>query len=207
MLTVANMHFEATLKDLAAADPYFLEFETTHWGATTGENRWADFDVVVIASLLYRPREWAANAIACQLGLAQGLNHLSKKQKGNRIDSLINSKIAVEIIQAVYRSRIRRVIAVDGRCQPADLFLMLPSDERGDQIKGMILDELPGVKMVEWDFGAFERTRKPKGTDQLKEAAFLRALEDLPPGRTPLSESFPWLGSIDNPGTRPGSRS
>ncbi|MCP9934937.1 hypothetical protein KBZ08_13535 [Cyanobium sp. Candia 9D4] len=194
VLVVSHQNLETVLMDLSIADPHFQQFDTTHWGATTGENRWSDFDTVVIASCFYRPREWAANAICSQPGLAEGLEHLNHREKTSLVESMVNSKVAVEMIQAFYRCCIRRVIDVEGRCHKADLFVLLPSDERGDQIEEMILAELPNVKVSDWIFSGFEQTRKPRGTDQLKEAAFLRALEDLPTGKTPLGEFLELVG-------------
>ncbi|WP_159819290.1 hypothetical protein [Cyanobium sp. Copco_Reservoir_LC18] len=198
VLVVSHMNLENVLKDLAQADPYFQEFETTHWGATTGENRWSDFDTVVIASSFYRPREWAANAICSQLGLAEGLDHLSRREKTSLVEAMVNSKVAVEIIQALYRSRIRRVIDVEGRCHQADLFVLLPAGEKGNDIRRMIIDELPNVQVSDWSFSGFERSRQPKGSDLLKEASILRALEDLPVGRTPVSEFLELVGISRN---------
>ncbi|MBW4529441.1 MAG: hypothetical protein KME02_02015 [Aphanothece saxicola GSE-SYN-MK-01-06B] len=188
VLFVANISVENCLTDLSQADPYFDQFETTHWGATTGENCWADCDAVVIASCFYRPPEWAANTLCSQLGLAEGLEQLSRRGHSSLVKKMINSKVAVDMIQALYRSQIRRVIDGGGRCHPTDLFVLLPSDERGDSIKAMLLDELPNVTVKEWDFSGFIRARKPKGNDLLKEAAFLRVLVNLPVGRTRLVE-------------------
>jgi hypothetical protein len=187
VLVVAHQDFANCLIDLHNQNPYFTEFDTTHWGNTTGKNTWNQFDTVVIASCFYRPREWAINSIAAQSGInPQILSQLNSKDKKTLASRLITSKVAVDTIQALFRSRIRHVIDEVGNCDRADLFVLLPEDRDnqsdGTDIRQSIIDELPGAKVLEWDFNGYDRKRRPRPDTSLRETEILNQLRLIAPG-------------------------
>jgi hypothetical protein len=198
VLVCGHIKLENDLIDIAKADPYFSAFHTSHWGATTGRNDWRDCDVAVSASCNFRDRAWAASAVMTSIGVAEGLKHLNRRARESLVSQLIHSKVAVDILQMVFRSRIRKVTDKEGGCQPADLFILLPKDNderpgegKGSYMRERILNELHGAEVKEWKFDGYSKksvTRQPAKEVFIKETAILRYLEALPTGMTPTSD-------------------
>jgi hypothetical protein len=195
VLVCGHIKLENDLIDISKADPFFSAFHTSHWGATTGRNDWRDCDVAVSASCNFRDRSWAASAVMTSTGVAEGLKHLTRKTRESLVSRLIHSKVAVDILQMVFRSRIRKVTDVDGGCEPTDLYILLPKDNdlnpeegRGSFMREKILNELPGAKVKEWMFDGYAKKSNKKLPILLKETAILNYLKALPTGRTPKSD-------------------
>ena len=128
VLVCAHMVLENDLADIAKSDPYFVAFHTSHWGRTTGLNDWRDCDVAVSASCNYRDPGWATSALMTSIGVTKGLDELNRRKQRGLVQQLINSKVAVDCLQMLFRTRIRQVTDVDGGCQPTDLYILLPKD-------------------------------------------------------------------------------
>jgi hypothetical protein len=195
VLVCAHMALEADLADVAKADAYFAAFHVTHWGRTTGLNDWRDCDVAVSASCNYRDPAWASSALMTSIGVTKGLEELKKRQQRGLVQQLINSKVAVDCLQMLFRTRIRQVSDSSGGCLPTDLYILLPKDSsknpdgRGADIRRRIIAELPGATIKEWSFDRFTKMGRRKSKDTiLRETAVLRYLESLPPGRTPKQD-------------------
>ena len=50
------------------------------------------------------------------------------------------------------RVRLRKVIDEQGRCAPTDVFIVLPTGERGTEILQYIRQELPSISVQDWSF-------------------------------------------------------
>jgi hypothetical protein len=81
------------------------------------------------------------------------------------------------------------VIDTHGGCEPADLFLMIPNDYRGDDIIKRVTAEMPGVSLKEWKFRGYSMTaaQADKRLEDSTEVAIRRWLSELPSGKTPAN--------------------
>jgi hypothetical protein len=195
VLVCAHMTLENDLADVAKGDPYFDAFHTSHWGRTTGLNDWRDCDVAVSASCNFRDPSWATSALMTSIGVTRGLEELNRRKQRGLVQQLINSKVAVDCLQMLFRTRIRQVSDVNGGCKPTDLYILLPKDSdsnpcgRGADIRRRILAELPGATIKDWSFDRFSKMGRRKSKDTLlRETTVLNYLESLPEGRTPKQD-------------------
>jgi hypothetical protein len=131
VLVCGHKGIEDCFKGLHRTTPHFQEFHVAHWGAATGSNEWRECDTVVVSSLLYRDHGWAASGITSRLGLQDGLKALQDESKESAAKKLANSKTAIDVLQLLFRCRIRKMKDAEGGCEPADLYLMISDDFRG----------------------------------------------------------------------------
>ena len=122
----AEDHYKGLAKDFKKDG--FADFQVAHWGAVTGSNDWKLCDTVVVTSLPYRPHGWAAGALTTRLGITGGWSALRDESKDSAAKALANSKTAVDVLQLLFRFRIRRMVDANGGSDAADLFLMIPND-------------------------------------------------------------------------------
>ena len=195
VLVCAHMRLENDLADVAQSDPFFASFQVTHWGRTTGLNDWRDCDVAVSASCNFRDPAWATSALMTSIGVTRGLEELNRRKQQGLVQQLINSKVAVDCLQMLFRTRIRQVSDTNGGCKPTDLYILLPKDAaanldgKGADIRRRILAELPGATVKEWAFDRFSKMGRRKSKDTLlRETTILNYLESLPEGRTPKQD-------------------
>jgi hypothetical protein len=195
VLVCTHLTLENDLADVAKGDPYFDAFHTSHWGRTTGLNDWRDCDVAVSASCNFRDPSWATSALMTSIGVTRGLEELNRRKQRGLVQQLINSKVAVDCLQMLFRTRIRQVSDVNGGCKPTDLYILLPKDSdsnpcgRGADIRRRILAELPGATIKDWAFDRFSKMGRKKTKDiLLRETTVLKYLESLPLGRTPKQD-------------------
>jgi hypothetical protein len=143
----------------------FTRFAVAHWGAVDGRNDWKDFDAAVIFGLPYRPQTWATNMF-CALQGAQDdgwLRSSEWKHYTNVRKVMEQRQMSVSIIQAINRICCRRVIDAEGNCPTADIYIVLPQDGLGDGILDDIRADMPGLRVVPWEFELDGPTvRKPR---------------------------------------------
>jgi hypothetical protein len=190
VLVCGHKGIEDHFNYLHKTDPYFDEFHVAHWGAATGSNEWKECDTVIVVSLPYRDHGWAASTLTTRLGVIEGLKALQDESKESAAKLLANSKTGVDVLQLLFRSRIRKVINTKGGCEPADLYLMVSNDYRGDDIIKRVTAEMPGVNLKPWKFLGFSMTAA-EADNRLKnssENAIVRWLDQLPTGKTPASD-------------------
>ncbi|MGY4168356.1 hypothetical protein [Bradyrhizobium sp. USDA 4529] len=144
---------------------HFSRCSVGHWGAVDGRNTWQDFDAAVILGLPYRPQTWATNMF-CALQGAQDDKWLQSpewKQFKNVRTEMEQRQMSVSVIQAINRICCRRVIDAEGRCPPADIFIVLPRDAMGDAVLDDIKADMPGICVQPWDFAIDTvKERKPR---------------------------------------------
>ncbi|OIQ63141.1 hypothetical protein GALL_553200 [mine drainage metagenome] len=98
---------------------------------------------------------------------------------------MIVKDTAASVVQAINRVRCRRVVDAQGGCQKTDVYIVLPSDWRGDEILQAIHLNMPGIKEVPWDF-------EPDGPKVYvprtgsASASILGLVRDMPPGSITL---------------------
>lgn len=144
----------------------FSECSVGHWGAVDGRNTWQDCDTAVILGLPYMPQTWATNMF-CALQGAQDDKWLQSpewKQFKNVRKEMEQRQMSVSVIQAINRICCRHVIDAEGRCPPADIFIVLPQDAMGDAVLDDIKADMPGIDVRPWDFALDPaKERKPRG--------------------------------------------
>ena len=88
----------------------------------------------------------------------------SDKRKWKRHEdvrkSLKNGQIITSIIQAINRVRCRKVTDTEGNCPDTDVYLMLPDDGITKETLEGIRKEMPGIRIVSWNFSLAKRQVK-----------------------------------------------
>jgi hypothetical protein len=127
---------------------------SAHWGALDGSNAYKDFDTAVIFGLPFRDHIWGTNVFFAFQGVQDDDWHKnpSWKMHANVRELLQRRHLAMSIIQAMGRVRLRKVIDEHGRCAPTDVFIVLPTGERGTEILRYIRQELPNITVRDWPF-------------------------------------------------------
>jgi hypothetical protein len=172
-----------------AADLPFAQVAKAHWGAVDGSNAYADCDTAVIFGLPFRDAvTWPTNVFFALQGV-QGddwLDNPTWKGQVNLRELMVRRQLSASVIQAINRIRCRHVTDDHGGCPPADVFIVLPSGARGEDILAAIRREMPGLQVVDWPFdpdGPKVRKRKA-GTPHERLLTFMG---NRAPGRTPLN--------------------
>lgn len=143
----------------------FAQFSIGHWGKVDGSNAWKDFDTAVIFGLPYRDQVWSNNTFFALQGFREDEWFEEPRWKAYRdVRKVMRQRqLSVSIIQAIGRIRLRRVVDEHGKCPPADVFIVLPRNEEGDEVLRDILLDLPGIKVVDWGFSMDgPKVRKPR---------------------------------------------
>jgi len=164
---------------LSSFAPKFT-METTHWGKTTGSNEWQDFDTVVIFGIPYRPPTWPINTFfACQgpqsTRWLQDPDYREFKNHKDIKAALTNGQYVVDIVQAINRFRSRRTIDSDGNCPEADVRILTPNNDVGNEIINGIKTNMPGIKDRNWPYKG--QTRKVRRSNH--ELALVKFLEGM----------------------------
>ena len=120
--------------------------EVAHWNAITGLNDWKDFDTCIIVGLNHKPKSYAqnrliANTSSKEIAFGEEQNILN--------NSIEDSAILAEIIQAMNRIRIRNIVDLKGNCKPADIYIMLPS-LNSTIYKKQISGHMPNIQFKDW---------------------------------------------------------
>jgi len=179
---------DALKQDALSGAQLFARFDIGHWGAVDGRNDWASCDTAVIFGLPYRDPVWSTSQFFALQG-PQDDEWIKNPVWNEHADVrrvMEQRQMSVAIIQAVNRVCCRRVIDAQGRCPPADIFIILPKDKTGDAILKDIHADMPGLIEVPWAFKLDGETVKKvrKGTSH---EALIAYMGERPSGDTPLS--------------------
>jgi hypothetical protein len=171
-----------------ASELPFAKVAKAHWGAVDGSNEYADCDVAVIFGLPFRDAvTWPTNVFFALQGV-QGDDWLDNPTWNGHVnvrEHMVRRQLSASIIQAINRICCRHVTDDHGGCPPADVFIVLPSGERGEDILGAIRREMPGLNVVDWPFdpdGPKVRGQN-NGTPHERLLTFM---DNRPPGRTSM---------------------
>lgn len=169
--------------------PQFSQFSIGHWGKVDGSNAWKDFDTAVIFGLPYRDQVWSNDTFFALQGFQEDEWFGEPRWKHHRDVRRVmrQRQLSVSIIQAIGRIRLRRVVDEHGKCPPADVFIVLPKSQEGDEVLQDILTDLPGLKLADWDFSMDgPKVRKPrKGSSH---EALIAYMEQRLPGAVSMSK-------------------
>jgi hypothetical protein len=173
----------------------FARLDIGHWGAVDGRNDWASHDTAVIFGLPYRDSVWSTNQFFALQGHQddEWIKNPVWNEHENVRRVMEQRQMSVSIIQAINRVCCRRVIDAQGRCPPADIFIILPNDKIGDAILKDIRADMPDLKKVPWLFELDGKKAKQarKGTSH---EALITYMTNRLPGQTPLSDVKRELG-------------
>jgi hypothetical protein len=193
-LTPERMVFFCVHKDVEHQLPErdelpFAETAYAHWGAVDGSNEYKHFDTAVIFGLPFRDTIWATNAFFAIQGVQDDdwLDNPTWKNHPNVREKMIRRQLSASIIQAIGRIRLRKVIDVHGRCEPADVFIVLPSGDRGTDILADIRRDLPGIEVVDWPFELDGPKVRVRSSGSLPHERLLTFMKNRQPGRTSMN--------------------
>ncbi|WP_316186332.1 MULTISPECIES: hypothetical protein [unclassified Bradyrhizobium] len=177
------------LKDLALTySTDNLPLRVGYWGAVDGSNEWNACDVAVIFGLFWQDLTRPINNVFAIDGPRDTawLKAPSFNDHDNILQVIQNKEVAVSVVQAINRIRVRKVVDEGGRCEKADIYILLPKDSRGDVILQDIHANMPGIKEVAWEFepdGAKVYAPRSNSTADV----VIEMMRTREPGRTPLS--------------------
>ena len=119
-----------------------------------GSNEFKDYDTLVIFGLPFRDNVWGTNVFFVFQGPQGDDWHDNPSWNGHaNVRELLQQRhLAASIVQAIGRVRLRKVIDIQGRCAPTDVFIVLPTGERGSKILRYIRQELPNVSVQDCAF-------------------------------------------------------
>lgn len=159
-LVVTHKEVEPILQKHATDD-----MSLAHWGAVDGSNQWRDCEAVVLFGLPYMPDTWSANVfMALQHPTStEWLNDPSERAWGDYQDirkALEIGQLVTDMVQAINRIRVRKVVDSEGNCPEAEGYLLLPRGQDGVDILNGITKAMPGVVIKEWSYRNQQRKRK-----------------------------------------------
>jgi len=153
-LIVTHDYNEPTFKIEVAKSFSDKVVDYAHWGAITGLNNWNDFDTCVIAGLNHKPVSFAQNRVL----ISTGSEEIAFGEDQNSLnDSIETSILLAELIQAMNRIRIRKIVDDKGNCLPAKIYVLFP--KRHEAIfKQHIKAQMPNIHLHEWNGYAVKST-------------------------------------------------
>lgn len=120
--------------------------DVVNWGAVTGLNKWQDFDTCVVIGLNHKPVSFVQNRVL--------INSNEDEAFGNNqsvyYDKIKITDLTSEIIQAINRIRVRKIIDAKGNCDTANIYLTLPSYDT-DFYKYVISQHMKDIQIHDWN--------------------------------------------------------
>lgn len=146
-----------------------FEMSTGHWGAIDGLNDYQHCDTFVCFGLPYRDRISSNNTyLACKGPQGDEWFQQKSKRADHGYDDIRRAieqqQMAVDVIQALNRIRVRRVVDTEGNCEKSDCYLLLGKDEASDKLLDNIRKAMPGIVIKEWPLKLeeAEKASRPK---------------------------------------------
>jgi len=115
----------------------------------------------------------------------------------NLREHMVRRQLSASIIQAINRICCRHVTDEHGGCPPADVFIVLPSGERGADILAAIRREMPGIQVTDWPFDP-DGPKVRKRDAGTPHGRLLTFMENRAPGRTSMQVIARELGLKPN---------
>jgi len=178
-----------------------FEMRTGHWGAIDGRNDYRDCDTFVCFGLPYRDRITSSNIYFAFKG-PQGddwLQQPSKRADHGYADirqAIEEGQVAADVIQAINRIRVRRVIDEHGNCEPANCYLLLGQDALSERLLESIRKAMPGITIKDWSLAIDQKEAKPKGTRNYHRSRYAESLCKFLEGRSSGKWSASQLRSL-----------
>ena len=132
-----------------------FELHLGHWGAIDGLNSFQECDTFVGFGLPYRPTTCASNTFLAFKGPQsdEWLNNPSARSYEKHVDILTaisEGQMASDVIQAINRIKVRKVIDAEGNCAKSQGYLLLPKGAQGDRLIQAITKAMPDIKTQDW---------------------------------------------------------
>lgn len=171
-----------------AADLPFAKVTKAHWNAVDGSNEYADCDTAVIFGLPFRDRlTWPTNVFFALQGVHgdDWLDNPTWNGHVNLREHMVRRQLSASVIQAINRICCRHVTDEHGGCPAADVFIVLPAGDRGEDILAAIRREMPGLRVVDWPF-ELDGPKVRRRTTGTPHERLLTFMENRAPGRTSM---------------------
>jgi hypothetical protein len=185
-----------------------FEMKTGHWGAIDGRNDFQDCDTFVCFGLPYRDRVMASNMYFAIKGPQESewLQHSSKRADHGYTDirqAIEEGLVTADVIQAINRIRVRRVVDEDGNCELANCYILLGRNASGIRLLDSIRKAMPGIKVKEWALSMDEKAKLTERPKNYHRSRYAEGLIKYLEGRLPGQWSAKQLrAALDIPATR-----
>lgn len=134
------------------------EIDVAHWGALTGLNKWQDCDTCIVAGLNHKPTFYAQNRAIVSTDEETAFG----KEQQHLHHSITITDLVAEIVQAINRIRVRKIVDVDGRCKSAKIYITLPVIDN-KRYKTFIASQMPNINILEWKLANSANNTKRHG--------------------------------------------
>lgn len=140
-----------------------------NWGKLDGKNDWHDCDALVLFGLPYLDNIVPAQTFIAHQG-PQADDWFAGARQYEECDDIRSALGAGYIarcdVQAINRVRCRNSIDNQGNCAPVDLYMLLPKGKTADVVMQAIKQQMPGLRMKEWEAGAAKRKARKVPTEE-----------------------------------------
>ncbi len=154
VLVIVHNKLEPALQSALSSLDRHTTVAVTHWGAFVGLNNWKDCNKVFIFGMNIKPVGYIENRVIGMKG-SKGVppfDETASKAEKELLDNLVVSELTAEVIQAINRIRCRIPTDSEGRCEKADVFLVLPKRSSWQYaIKKAISNQMPYLKTTDWE--------------------------------------------------------
>lgn len=133
-----------------------FELKTGHWGAIDGRNDFQHCDTFVGFGLPYRSKVNANNVYMAIKGpqdsdWLNSAQHRASEGSPDVLREILQGQLASDMIQAINRIRVRRVIDNEGNCDQANCYLVIGKDRHGQSLLDNIKKAMPGIRLKHWN--------------------------------------------------------
>lgn len=185
-----------------------FELRTGHWGAIDGLNTYQECDTFVCFGLPYRDRITSTNIYFAFNGPQsdEWLQDPSQRASHGHSDirrAIEEGQVFADVIQAINRIRVRRVIDEHGNCEPADCYLLLGQDPLSDRLLETIRKAMPGITVKGWGLSLGLKRPRDRSRSTCHRSKYADSLYKFLEGRPSGKWSASQLRSLLNiPGER-----
>lgn len=140
----------------------------TNWGRHIGKNDWANCNKIMVIGWNYLKKiEHYFTLGSSSNGFYNPYENANTftRPKKNVIQTIANTQIADDLIQAVSRGSLRNTINTDGDCPKTDIYLFHKKNILSDNVLDIVLNEFTGANLNVWipnDPGGKKRLTKVK---------------------------------------------
>jgi hypothetical protein len=196
IFVVVPMSVEPHLKAMLPGDEDTCNVKVNHFGNINGSNAYRHARACFIMAIPFKPPYWAAQQIFATVGVQEtgwfaATGDRSWKQYPDLKKAVTERDIIAALVQAVNRICIRTTVDGLGNAPPASLFVVFPTGEVGDTLRGGLIGALPGCQHegaagaeLVWDLEDAKKIGKSKPREFRTEAALIAAFASLGPGKT-----------------------
>ena len=145
--------------------------------------------------LSYRQLEWPLQMYFALRGVKSEA-WIQSREAANLRHRVHVKALAAQIIQAIGRTRCRKVIDTEGRCLPTVVFIALPDNAKGAQIISAMKDQFPGANFVEWPYRLEGSTSASQPTSVVAASRDAVRQQDLPASIELMMSRLTWASPM-----------